>query len=249
MTSKDAKTKPEAETAEDTVKAAAKTTTDVEESEAKEPRRAEVDVSTTDAKEERPERAVATEALKGYDLLVIGIGNTEAEKGRIHRDVARLAAAFDGPLAVVVGRGEHLQRPADKALRILLPVNGTQVARHAAEIAVALARAARAPVHALYVASTGKDGDAPGTRSTRTRRHEEAILKDVVALAERYDVAAKTKVCVDVEPEDAILREMRTNADLVVMGVNRRPGDTLYFGDTATAVLARGKASVLFVAG
>jgi nucleotide-binding universal stress UspA family protein len=42
--------KAETETAEQTVKAAAKTTTDVEDSEAKEPRRAEVDVTTTDAK-------------------------------------------------------------------------------------------------------------------------------------------------------------------------------------------------------
>jgi Kef-type K+ transport system membrane component KefB/nucleotide-binding universal stress UspA family protein len=239
------------DTAEETVKAAAKTTTDVEEDEAKDPKPAEVAVSTTDAKEERPEQAVATAALKGYDMLVIGIGNTEAEteKGQIHRDVARLAAAFEGPFAVVVGRGEHLRRPADKALRILLPVDGTTVARHAAEVAVALARAAHAPVHVLYVATTGKDGDAPGTRSTRTRRHEEAILKDVVALAERYDVAAKTKVCVDVAPADAILRDMQTAADLVVMGVNRRPGDALYFGNTATAVLAKGKASVLFISG
>ena len=246
---REAKAAAKADSAEETVKAAAKTTTHVEEDESEHPKPAEVDVTTTDAKRERPEEAVAAEAGKGYDLLVIGIGNTEAGNGRLHRDVARLAAAFEGPLAVVVGRGEHLERPTEKALRILLPVNGTTVARHAAEVAVALARAAHAPVNVLYVASTGADGDAPGTRSTRTRRHEEAILKDVVDLAERYDVAAKTKVCVDVAPDDAILREMRTAADLVVMGVNRRPGDTLFFGDTATAVLAKGKASVLFVAG
>jgi Kef-type K+ transport system membrane component KefB/nucleotide-binding universal stress UspA family protein len=235
------------ETAEETVKAAAKTTTHVEESEEENPKPAHVDVSTTKAEEQRPDQAVAAEALKGYDLLVLGIGNTEAERGTLHRDVARLAASFEGPLAVVVGRGEHLARPSEKALRILLPVNGTPVAHHAAEVAVALARAARAPIHVLFVTATGANGDRPGVRSTRTRRREEAVLKDIVAMAERYDVAAKTKVCVDVAPDDAILRETRTNADLIVMGVHRRSGDTLFFGDTAARVLAKGKASVLFI--
>jgi hypothetical protein len=32
------------------------------------------------------------------------------------------------------------------------------------------------------------------------------------------------------------------------MGVNRRPGETLFFGNVAAAVLKRAEASILFVA-
>ena len=36
--------------------------------------------------------------------------------------------------------------------------------------------------------------------------------------------------------------------DLIVMGVSRRPGDKLFFGDTAAAVLENAPASIVFVA-
>jgi len=35
----------------------------------------------------------------------------------------------------------------------------------------------------------------------------------------------------------------------LVMGVSRRPGDRLFFGDVAAEVLQRAKCSVLFVCG
>ena len=37
-------------------------------------------------------------------------------------------------------------------------------------------------------------------------------------------------------PQDAILRELKSGRyDLVVMGVNRRPGEALFFGNVAGA--------------
>ena len=42
----------------------------------------------------------------------------------------------------------------------------------------------------------------------------------------------------DVAPDDAILKETaRRKHNLVVMGVGRRPGEKLFFGDTAAALL------------
>ena len=35
--------------------------------------------------------------------------------------------------------------------------------------------------------------------------------------------------------------------DLIIMGVQRRPGDKLFFGDTAAAVFERSSGSVLFL--
>jgi nucleotide-binding universal stress UspA family protein len=193
------------------------------------------------------ETAVADEARKGYDLLIAGLGKTGLDKGRIHRGVARVAAGFDGPLLVVAARGTHLEAPLDSGMKILVPVTGTPVSRLAAEIALALAQANGAPVTALHIASS--DG---GRRrgASPARDNEEAILKDTVALAERYRAELATAVRIDVAPEDAILREAeRGGYDLIVMGVNRRPGGTLFFGNVAAAVLKGAPASILFVAG
>jgi nucleotide-binding universal stress UspA family protein len=52
----------------------------------------------------------------------------------------------------------------------------------------------------------------------------------------------------DLAPGEAIIREAKRGYDLVVLGVSRRPGDTLFFGDTAATVLERSATSNLFVA-
>jgi K+:H+ antiporter len=208
-----------------------------------------VDVTTRVAASGAKE-AVAAEARKGYDLLFIGVEKTTDPAGGFHRQVARAAAGFAGPLAVVAARGDHLERPTESGFNILVAVSGTEVSRRAAEVAVALARSHAAPITALYVAETARGGTRQrrAQAATATRRHEEAILKEVVALADRYDTEIRTTMRVDVAPEEAILREAaRGGCDLIVMGVNRRSGDALFFGNVAAAVLERAKASVLLV--
>ncbi len=184
---------------------------------------------------------IAKEAEKGYDLLVIGLGKTVVRRNEFHDDVTELAAGFEGPLAVTDARGLHLDEPIEGRLNILVPVNGTATSRHAAEVAIVLARASKAPLTALYVTAGGK--------KTRSRHYEEAILKDIVKLAESYGLEIRTAVRADDDPEDAILKEMgRRHSTLVVMGVGRRAGEKLFFGDTAAALMERSEKSLLFVA-
>ncbi len=203
-----------------------------------------VDVTTKAPKSEDAE-AIAQEARKGYGLMVLGIEGIADSEGAFAAQPARLATAFDGPLAIAVARGEHLEDPEDGGFRILVPITGTDVSRRAAEVAVAIARATEAPISALYV--TSKTGNG-GSRGTPSRRHEEEILKDIVALGERYDRPIRTSLKVDIAPEEAILRKVRSGRhNLVVMGVNRRPGETLFFGNVAAAVLQQAKVSILFI--
>jgi nucleotide-binding universal stress UspA family protein len=49
-------------------------------------------------------------------------------------------------------------------------------------------------------------------------------------------------------PAEAILQEAKRGYDLIVLGANRRPGDTLFFGNTAAAILDRSLIPKLFVA-
>src|SRR5215471_13701483 len=190
---------------------------------------------------------IAKEAKKGYDLLVVGIENTRNKSGGFHPDVSRIASAFEGPLAIVSANGDHLKQPQQSPLHLLVPVTGNEVSRRAADVAIAIARASDCPITALYVATGASNGRK--RRGFRARWQEQAIMKDIVEMADRHDVMARTAVHSDVAPHAAILAEVNKHGhDRSVMGVSRRPGDKLFFGDTAAAVLENSPASIVFVA-
>jgi Kef-type K+ transport system membrane component KefB/nucleotide-binding universal stress UspA family protein len=199
-----------------------------------------LDVTTIVEKAPNPE-VVAEEAEKGYSLMIVGLEKTVARRGgEFHDAVTNLAAGFEGPLAVIDGRGKLLEHPLGEKLNMLVPINGTENSRRAAEVAIAIARVSHAPLTALYV--------APGGRK-RSRRYEEAILKDIVKLAETYDLDLHTAVRANVAADEAILKELsRKDYNLVVIGAGRRPGEKLFFGDTAATLLEKSKQSLLFVA-
>jgi nucleotide-binding universal stress UspA family protein len=191
-------------------------------------------------------QAVATEAERGYDLLFIGLGQTQAKNGVLDHGSSLIARAFDGPLALVAGQGRHLENAGQSTFRILVPVNGTEPSRRAAEVAVELARAVRAPITALYVSNARPEARTRGR--TRVRSHEQAILKDIVRLADQYDLDIRTAVRAGVAPDEAILAEVKhSKSDLIVMGAHRRPGDKLFFGDTAMTVLEKRPVSILLL--
>jgi Kef-type K+ transport system membrane component KefB/nucleotide-binding universal stress UspA family protein len=181
---------------------------------------------------------VRDEARKGYDLLFIGLGEGVGADGGFSARLTRIAAGFEGPLAVLApGDGDAHMLSARS--RILVPVNGSGPSRRAAEIAFALARGTGAGVRCLFV-SQG-DGQA------RTRAREEGVLKDMAELAERYDVQLTTHISARAGAGDVVVREARRGYGLVVMGAGARPGEELYFGNTATAVLAGAGQPVLIV--
>jgi len=226
-----------------------------------------VAVKSTRARQADADRAVAIEADKGYDLLLIGLNDMVDAAGGFNEDASRIAAGFDGPLAIVVARGDHRERPSTSGFKILLPVTGGPLSMRAAELAVAIARANNAQLTALYV-KRAPEGDPEKSKGGRRQKNaarrnrasrslevdlgtsqEEAFLKDLVALAERHNTDMATAIRADIAPDDAILQEARRGGyNLIVMGVNRRPGDTLYFGAGAAKVLEKSKASLLFLA-
>lgn len=112
-----------------------------------------------------------------------------------------------------------------------------------------MARANDAQVTALYVTRSTNGGKRESAlRKRAIRRDEQGVLKDLAALAERYGVALRSTTRANMAPEEAILQESKRGYDLIVLGVSRRPGDMLFFGNTAAAVLDRSQLSNLFVA-
>ena len=169
-------------------------------------------------------------------------------KGGFSEDLSLITRGFEGPLAVVDTRSRRHEPVKDRHGRVLIPVNGTDVSRRAVEVGLTLARASDAHVTALYVTRTAASPAISSPRRLVMRRNELAVLKDIAALAERYDVPLRNTTRADMAPDEAILREAGRGYDLVVLGVSRRPGDMLFFGNTAAAVLERSPTSILFVA-
>ena len=192
--------------------------------------------------------AVADEASKGYDLLVVGIAGTRDPKGGFSQDLSLITHEFDGPLVVVDTRSPRHEPARERHGRVLIPVNGTDVSRRAVEVGLTLARASDAHVTALYVTRASASPATSPPRRLVMRRNESGALKDIAALAERYDVPLRNTTRADMAPDQAILREAGRGYDLVVLGVSRRPGDVLFFGNTAAAVLERSPTLILFVA-
>jgi Kef-type K+ transport system membrane component KefB/nucleotide-binding universal stress UspA family protein len=191
-------------------------------------------------------KTIAEEARKGYDMLLVGLNNSLTQKGDFTARMNDIAGGFDGPLCLVVkGSGNTGKLPTLQADQtILVPVNGTEASRRAAELALALARPNRARVKALYV---GREEKPDSRQISISHRREEAVLKDIVELGERYGVSVLTAMRMQGAAGEAIRREAAQGVALVVMGVTQRPGDELFFGDTAATVLAKCRCPIVLL--
>jgi nucleotide-binding universal stress UspA family protein len=205
-----------------------------------------IDVTVRLAAAPRKE-AVADAAKRGHDLLVIGLERTVAPEGGFDRDVIEIAQGFPGPLSIVSARGVHVANPLDAELDILVPITGTDASRRGAEVGLALARATGARITALHVeASAGRE--PLRLRRLQPKQDRAALKREIVRLAEQYGVAIRSEVRINIAPEDAILRQARLGGhNLIVMGVNRRPGDVLSFGHVAGSVIESAERSVMLV--
>jgi Kef-type K+ transport system membrane component KefB/nucleotide-binding universal stress UspA family protein len=198
------------------------------------------------------EDAIAAEAKKGYGLLIIGREPT-SEGPTFHEQITRSVVAFAGPFAIAIARGVDRERARGARLDMLVPVTGTPVSRRSAELAVMLAHASQGALTALHITGSRNRprswqhclGAALASASSA-----DAIIREVVRLGEHYGVEVKGTVRNIGTPQDAILHHLQMgDYNLLVMGVDPRPGDQLFFGQVPAELLERAQCSVLFVAG
>jgi uracil-DNA glycosylase family protein len=190
------------------------------------------------------EDALSEEAPKGYDLLVIGLDPAQMPEGGFNPKIAASAHSFDGPVAVVIARGVHKQDPS-ATLKILALITGAANARRAAEVAIELARAARAELTILLLSAASTSQ----RRRALLNRHEDAALKEIVEIADGRDQNVRILSRSAKNWPNAILREADAmRATLIVLGVSVQPGEALLFGETANDLLEKSPQSVLFVA-
>ena len=74
------------------------------------------------------------------------------------------------------------------------------------------------------------------------------MLKEIVEVADHYDVRVRTKIKISDRPHVAILNEAERARDtLIVLGVAARTSNALLFGSTADQLLETSRSSLLFV--
>jgi hypothetical protein len=203
------------------------------------------DVALTERSERGAvDHAVAAEALKGYDFLIVGLDPTESPDGGFSPVVAVAARSFDGPFAVAVARGSHERDPGAVPLRILVPITGAAVTRHSAEVAIELARAARGELTLLFI----EQATSGAGQRRLAGRHREAALKEISEIADRRGQAVRSRILASGARANAILRQAdRDRSTLIVLGVSIRPSEAMLFGETANQLLATSPKSLLFV--
>jgi Kef-type K+ transport system membrane component KefB/nucleotide-binding universal stress UspA family protein len=208
-------------------------------------------VEVSAREEKKVDEAISQEAPKGYDLLLVGVERMHSADGVFSKSVDKAASGFEGPFALAMA-GSNQDALETKGFTILVPVNGTEASRRGAELAFAISPPADSKVIALHVADRRtSNGQSRKVRLSRGRRRtEKAVLDDIATLAERYGYdRIERSVHNDVSPDDAILAEAKkSNCDLIVIGTNKRVGQSLYLGQTVESVLKNWKGAAVLVA-
>jgi Kef-type K+ transport system membrane component KefB/nucleotide-binding universal stress UspA family protein len=202
-----------------------------------------------------PSRAILTEAERGYDLLVLGAtARGPNADGPLFEDlVDEVIQESPCPLLVVssledddfAARVEKLGQS-----RILVPTSGTDIDRHAAEVAFAMAAHGDAHVDLVHVVSRSQHELRLG--GDEAIRHAVKIGEDIVAktgaFGEAMGVTVNTDVLVANHPEEAIVDRAERGADLVVMASGRKPTThRAFFGHRIDYVIRHARCPVAVI--
>ncbi|MBV9290737.1 MAG: universal stress protein, partial [Hyphomicrobiales bacterium] len=195
------------------------------------------------------ETAVSEEARKGHDFLIIGLDPGNARQGGFAAEIASAVRSFSGPAAVAIARGVHERDPARNPLNIVVPVTGDANARHAAEVAIELARVCGGELTIFSISSAGGRQLPDSRRRALASRHNQAALKEIVEIADKRGQRVRVRNRSGGALSDVILSEAElAQATLIVFGASVRPSEALLFGETANELLEESPRSLLFVA-
>lgn len=183
----------------------------------------------------KPEKAILEEVEKDYDLLVLGA--TEKTAARRH-----LFSAFIDYVVRVAPCPVMIVQPAGESeswnpRRILVPTNGTEASKNAAELAFSLAKDdGECEVSGLNVIEEARVSSRPYKISESSTVKKEDIAKDIVGELEERGKAYNVKTEAVVEQGDEVEEVVhdfakKNKIDLMILGTNIRPGSNrLYLG-------------------
>ncbi len=208
------------------------------------------DVNTKVVVAEDAGSAILSEAQKDYDLMILG-----ASEGRTNSEVL-FTPLVDylvrlSPCPTMLVQGERLQQDWTPS-RILVPSNGSQAARRAAEVAFALVANEDEEVTILQVVEENRSNyllDAGGTLVARQKQTAQLSVEQLRELAAFQGVTAHAEVQVGAEPETVILSMAKERRmDLIILGTSISAGsDRLYLGPRVERILNNAPCPVIVV--
>jgi nucleotide-binding universal stress UspA family protein len=198
---------------------------------------------------------VLSEAERGYDLLVIGAterrGNGDGPL--FNRFVDDIIQNSPCPLMIVSARTEQLANHLNLlSLRhILLPINGSENDRYAAEVAFSIARnRADIVVDVVHVVNGPQHTSRLGEERAVLHAMElgEDLLSKIAEIGHSMRATVRTDVLVADSPSNAIIERAQRRADLIVLSSNRRPvTQRAFFGHGTDHILRESPCPVAVV--
>jgi len=186
-----------------------------------------------------PSELILDEARKHYDLMVLGASEDSNSRVLFNPMVDYLLRV--SPCSTMVVR--CTERDTEwTANRVLVPTNGTVEARHAAELAFALADQVDQKVLAVNVVAKRWQfnyRDSGGRLLQRQLGAAKQIVEEVRKLGESEGVETDAVVRVGRDPEQVILDLARDEGiDLIILGTDLRPGSQrLFLGPKVERIL------------
>ncbi len=211
---------------------------------------AEGEVQTKVVTSASSQEAILAEAQKDYDLLMLGASRGPDTDDRIlfSSRVDEMVRAAPCPTLVV--HGEAVPKEWD-ATRILVPTNGADPARNAAELAFQLSGGGDDEVLILNIIAEAELASAQGVPEnervvTRRRLIAQEFVDELRDLGEGAGVVTNGEVRTAESPEIGILSTVdKKGVNLILLGTGVRAGrDRLYLGPRVEKILLSARCPV-----
>ena len=186
------------------------------------------------------------EVTKGYDFVFIGLDRLLQKDGKhFVSDVTKLLSATQAPVMMRL-TGQAGTSNTSLPRNILVPTSGTQNARLATEVAVALARASGGRVTALHVIDPSEEAEIIRGFGSDARS---SVLNQAAAHARLRGVDVAPVEISNPHPNRVIRRMTSSSAfDLVVLGGELRRDGEKFLGPKTRALIRSVRIPILIVA-
>ncbi len=194
--------------------------------------------------------AILDEAAKDYHLLVLGASGRERGEGILFTPLVDHMVR-SAPCPTIIVHGKYVPPEWDPH-RILVPTNGSDEARNAAELAFHIAEPDEDEIVVLNVVAEDEgsmDSSTPRQEWFRDRRLgiAQQMVEELRDLGESMGIVTDADVRVAQTPDRGILETAdRKASDLILLGTGVRPGSSqLFLGPRVERILQDSKCPVV----
>lgn len=185
--------------------------------------------------------AILGELRKDYDLLVLGASEKDRGTDTLFTPIVDYMVRF-APCPSIVVHGQRIKENWDPR-RILVPSDGSNAAKHAAELAFAISSEADDEVFVLNVLvdtpNIYRSEQSNSAITTQRMATAEQIVNEIRKLGDAYKVRTTAHVSEGRYPEEVIVKTaVDNNIDLIVLSTGLRPGShRLFLGPRVEYIL------------